>query len=297
MRLKKKKSLFIKLGILVSAFIGVLCSLVVPTKAAITENASYVSKPYNGYIQYYTSSNEQDLCTYYFVYQGDRYTHAEQTDLGQPLEVYTLSQTEQNLVDTSFVSDYGWFIEDYGQYNGITGFLFEFASTPSWDSDMPWKLVLEYQAPVQFINTPFNCQTDGMLNVYLDQQLITSFNGYTIENFTANRLEYVGQNDFARKPTYISSNSMDTYWVGYYKARNEDNITIRQLEDANRTLQRQLAEMNNNNGTRLIWAIASTPFESFKTIWDVDVMGLNIGGIVLGSMIGLIIVWILKKVF
>ena len=38
MRLKKKKSLFIKLGILVSAFVGVLCSLVVPTYAYTLSN-------------------------------------------------------------------------------------------------------------------------------------------------------------------------------------------------------------------------------------------------------------------
>ena len=170
--IKKKKSLFIKLGILVSAFIGVVCSLVVPTKAAVTERASYVSTPYNAYVQYYTSSDPNDLCTYYFVYQGDRYKHAEQENLQDSLNIYSLSQNEIELVDNSFVSDYGWFIEDYNQHNGITGFLFEFASTPNWDSDMPWKLVFEFQAPVEFVNTPFNCKTDGTLNVYFHQHIL-----------------------------------------------------------------------------------------------------------------------------
>ena len=48
MRIKKKKSLFIKLGILVSAFIGVLCSLVVPTHAyTLSDNFVYSSNGLN----------------------------------------------------------------------------------------------------------------------------------------------------------------------------------------------------------------------------------------------------------
>ena len=50
-----------------------------------------------------------------------------------------------------------------------------------------------------------------------------------------------------------------------------------------------------NTGRKLIWTIAATPFESFKTIWNVDVLGLNISGIILGLLMALLVIYLIKK--
>ena len=52
-----------------------------------------------------------------------------------------------------------------------------------------------------------------------------------------------------------------------------------------------------NLGRKLFWTIASTPFESFKTIWDVDVLGLNISGIILGILMALLVLYLIKKIW
>ena len=262
-----------------------------------SENASYIATPYNAYIEYYTNDLDSSLCTYYFVYHGDRYVHAEKTSVNSNLEIYNLTTEQKELIDNSFVSDYGWFIEDYGSYNGIVGFLNEFASNPNRYLDKPWKVVFEYQAPVKFVNTPFNIGDEGIANVYYDNQLITSIVAPGFQNFTANRFEIVGQNDFGVKSIFLSSNPMDSYWVGYFKGFNIQQEKIEQLENANAILLQQLNNASSTNANALFWTIAATPFESFKTIWNVDVLGLNISGFVLGVLLALIILYIIKKVW
>ena len=54
---------------------------------------------------------------------------------------------------------------------------------------------------------------------------------------------------------------------------------------------------DNTNFQKLIWTIGATPFESFKTIFDVNVMGLNISGIILGGVLALLILYLIKKIW
>lgn len=86
------------------------------------------------------------------------------------------------------------------------------------------------------------------------------------------------------------------YQNGYRTAEESYIDEVAQLESANATLQSQI-NMGTTNANALFWTIASTPFESFKTIWDVDVLGLNISGFVLGVLLALIILYIIKKVW
>ena len=86
------------------------------------------------------------------------------------------------------------------------------------------------------------------------------------------------------------------YENGYHTAEDSYIEQVAQLENANATLQSQL-NLGSTNANALFWTIASTPFESFKTIWNVDVLGLNISGFVLGVLLALIILYIIKKVW
>ena len=51
------------------------------------------------------------------------------------------------------------------------------------------------------------------------------------------------------------------------------------------------------NFTNLIWTIGALPFESFKTIWDVEFLGINISNFVTGLLMALAAIFIIKRVF
>ena len=51
------------------------------------------------------------------------------------------------------------------------------------------------------------------------------------------------------------------------------------------------------NFQNLIWTIASSPFESFKQIWNVDILGFNIANFVIGVMSVFVVMYIIKKIF
>ena len=57
--------------------------------------------------------------------------------------------------------------------------------------------------------------------------------------------------------------------------------------------QYQNKELSFNN---LIWNIATIPFESFKTIWGVDLFGISISSICIGIMFAGIVLFVLKKI-
>lgn len=70
---------------------------------------------------------------------------------------------------------------------------------------------------------------------------------------------------------------------------------ITSLENANRVLSQQLANAQNGyNLNSLMWSIGGTPFESFKQIWNVNFMGVNIANLFLGLITALVFIWILK---
>lgn len=77
------------------------------------------------------------------------------------------------------------------------------------------------------------------------------------------------------------------------------------LEQENSALKAQISALqeqidlitSGDNMQVLIWSIAGTPWESFKHIWNVNVLGVNISGFVTGLITALIIIWIVKKLF
>lgn len=79
-----------------------------------------------------------------------------------------------------------------------------------------------------------------------------------------------------------SGNSYNTgFAAGYAKARADttwiDNSTA--------------------NATDLFWTIGSTPWESFKNIWNINFLGINLANVVTGFVTALIVIWLIKKVW
>ena len=56
-------------------------------------------------------------------------------------------------------------------------------------------------------------------------------------------------------------------------------------------------DISGSNYQKLLWTIGATPFESFKTIWNVDIFGLNISGIILGGLMALLVLYLIKKIW
>lgn len=55
------------------------------------------------------------------------------------------------------------------------------------------------------------------------------------------------------------------------------------------------ASQNINLGT-LFWNIGTIPFETFKTIWDFEFLGINLSGFIGGLLLSLVAIFIIKKV-
>lgn len=121
--------------------------------------------------------------------------------------------------------------------------------------------------------------------------------GHLIINFTNNtNLDYMRQqvlDDYPYKETLELITSRD--FVENVLSLEQENSALKAQISA---LQEQLDLITSGNDMQvLIWTIAGTPWESFKHIWNVEVLGVNISGFVTGLITALIIVWIVKKLF
>lgn len=94
------------------------------------------------------------------------------------------------------------------------------------------------------------------------------------------------------------------YNVGFTDGQNSMQDTITNLQNMYNSLNtryQDLQRLYNNyiNGNvtldSLIWNIATTPFETFKTIWDVDILGVNLGSLCVGLMFVGIALYIWRK--
>lgn len=108
-------------------------------------------------------------------------------------------------------------------------------------------------------------------------------------------------------------NASNTYWKQQYdKIAYQYNTTINDLQDrlnitkhnldnltiAFNDLQQSYNNMlNGNNFANLFFTIAETPFSSFKQIWSVDFLGVNLAGFVTGVLFIGLLIWIVKKIF
>ena len=122
--------------------------------------------------------------------------------------------------------------------------------------------------------------------------------------------EYDNSNNFS--VTSLNNEYNNGYSVGFQKGRDSLNNTISSLNNRIDTLVRQintqqqtinsLNEQINSfssdyNLNSLMWTIGSTPFESFKHIWNVNFLGVNIADFILGLITTFIGLYILKKFF
>lgn len=91
------------------------------------------------------------------------------------------------------------------------------------------------------------------------------------------------------------------YTSGYNSGLSSNNSYYHQLYDELVVQYNDLQELYNDyiNGNvsfnTLVWNIATIPFESFKQIWNVDLLGLNIGNFVTALMFVGVVVYIWKK--
>lgn len=83
------------------------------------------------------------------------------------------------------------------------------------------------------------------------------------------------------------SNSLDTLREQYYTlASNYESLQ----QSYNNSLE-------GNNFVSLFFTIAETPFASFKQIWNVDFLGVNLSGFVTGLLFIGLLIWLVKKIF
>lgn len=91
------------------------------------------------------------------------------------------------------------------------------------------------------------------------------------------------------------------YTSGYNSGLVSNNSYYRQLYNELLIQYNDLQKLYNDyvNGNvsfnTLVWNIATIPFESFKQIWNVDLLGLNIGNFVTALMFVGVVVYIWKK--
>lgn len=118
-------------------------------------------------------------------------------------------------------------------------------------------------------------------------------------------------NDFANGFT-AGKNSMYSFYENATKQNQDLLLTIDNLNTQVSQLQSSLSSlqssynslqtsynnyMNGDNFTSLFFTIAETPFASFKQIWNVDFLGVNLSGFVTGLLFIGLMIWLVKKIF
>lgn len=141
-----------------------------------------------------------------------------------------------------------------------------------------------------------------------------AFGNVSITNFKFN----YNKNDYIPNINYNSDYSY-AYNTGFSEGQNSSFSTIQQLENNINDLNTQVANMtstintlqvayndlntsyenmlNGNNFANLFFTIAETPFASFKQIWNVDFLGVNLAGFVTGILFLGLIIWVIKRIF
>lgn len=302
--IKKKRNLFIKLGLCVSAFIGLVCFLTIPSKAYEYGNVSLLDL------------NNLQSATFYYEVNNSKYHYTfikngvfgYEEDYGWNLNLsdFTTNSTIQTRYQDNIYTPYGMF---YDTNWSIYNFIMEESSVPGISEDVQSYLEYVFITPVLINNTYFNNNgftaiefydsNDYLLGVWATSPFDVSLNGVSKIRCSSESSDYADEQVYL-----ICGLDVSQYNIGYRDGVNAQQSVIddlqsqiNQLDNANAVLQQQLNTASNTNANMLFWTIASTPFESFKTIWNVDVLGLNISGFVLGVLMALLILYIIKKVW
>lgn len=163
-------------------------------------------------------------------------------------------------------------------------------------------------------NTPSTYQ---YINIEKDVNNLYVINFPTSDLFLLSiDIQAVYSNGSYNFPTFIQSNvsnveSFTDFDLGYETAKNEYENALHTSEEINRQLQlerdnifsqyRDLVERYNqalysdNALSGMILAIVDAPINIFKSIFDFEILGINIIGVVFGIITLLLIIWLIKK--
>ena len=145
---------------------------------------------------------------------------------------------------------------------------------------------------------------------------------FEYEIYSINIINYNSNSDTTNGQINGSNNSLVAYNNGYSDAKNSlsyyenelsnlekenaylvDNINNLQQDYDNLNIQykdikHQFNEyLKGDNFVNLFFTIAETPFASFKQIWNVDFLGVNLAGFVTGILFIGLLIWVVKKIF
>lgn len=150
--------------------------------------------------------------------------------------------------------------------NNINRVVFDFFLNDDYSSNNPYSNNTDYLIQYGTYSQGYN---DGL-------NAANEYNDIIINNY---QVEIQGYNDV-----------IDNLHVEVTNLKQQINIKDAQIK----TYQQGANDYNLN---RMIWTIASTPFESFKQIWNVNFFGVNISTMITGFITGIIVLWIIKKFF
>lgn len=103
----------------------------------------------------------------------------------------------------------------------------------------------------------------------------------------------LGFNDAVRD-NQTTINTLNTQITNLNQELKQKIIELRTLQEHYNAISNKPLDINMRN---LIWYIAETPFTSFKNIWNVDFLGLNIASFITGLLTIFVVLYIIKKIF
>ena len=93
-------------------------------------------------------------------------------------------------------------------------------------------------------------------------------------------------------------NNLENQITSLYGEISNLGSTINTLQSAYNDLNQSYNNLlGGNSFANLFFTIAETPFASFKQIWNVDFLGVNLAGFVTGILFIGLIIWVIKKIF
>lgn len=242
------------------------------------------------------------------------------------VQVFDDSFTLQDLINTNYFSNGIFLLDNFIlSYNSNTydNASIKFNFSPYLiPSNVDLIFVGSYAFNFHFIvgfsnNTTYGFTITNENNVISHRELnnySVSFGNVSITNF---KFSY-NKNDYIPNINY-SSDYSTAYNTGFSDGKNASYSTIQQLKNNINDLNSQVANMTNtintlqiayndlntsyenmlngNNFANLFFTIAETPFASFKQIWNVDFLGVNLAGFVTGILFLGLVIWVIKKIF
>lgn len=214
--------------------------------------------------------------------------------------------------ETNISSSYGLFyMTPYSIYN----FIDDYGSVPTVNPDAQALMYMKFIVPQNLFNVNFKLaswQRVRFIDIYGKITDFTSTQGvFSVELYNISEILLFGNSDFSDDVYYLVSDPSSAsfnngYNLGFNDGiqQNTDKISdlnsqIVTLRDTINTLQGQIENMQNStsNYQHLLWTIASTPWESFNKIWNVEFGGINIANIVTGFVTALLVIYLIKKIW